>query len=101
MLPTSTAEQQGLLVVGVGVSPSRSASAAAVIVGSSPSPRSSSIVTSLDVYTSAFGIIRVGRFLSHTQTSSMVTWKNGYVDCGSTFTSSLLQRYVESCVTTQ
>ena len=55
----------------------RLASASAVSTGSSPSPRSSSIVTSLDVYTSARGIIRVGRFLSHTHTSSIFRWKNG------------------------
>ena len=39
--------------------------------------RSSSTVMSPDIYTSARGIIRVGRFLSHTQTSSICRWKNG------------------------
>ena len=57
--------------------PSRSARASAVSRGSSPSPRSSSTVTSPDVYTSARGMIRLGRLLSQTHTSSMRTWKNG------------------------
>ena len=51
----------------------RLASASAVNGGSSPSPRSSSTVTSPDVKTSTRGIIRVGRLLSHTQTSSIFT----------------------------
>ena len=45
--------------------------------GASPSPCSSSTVTSPDVYTSERGMIRVGRFLSQTQTSSIWMWKNG------------------------
>ena len=55
----------------------RFASSSAVNGGSSPSPRSSSTVTSPDVHTSTRGIIRVGRLLSHTQTSSIFSWKNG------------------------
>ena len=54
-----------------GGSPRRSASASAVSTGSSPSPRSSSIVTSPEMTKiSVRGIMRVGRFLSQTQTSS-------------------------------
>ena len=82
-------------------SPMRSASASGVSVGSSPSPRSSSIVTSPDVKISVRGIMRVGRFLSHTQTSSSFRWKNGYVCWGTYVRSSLLQRYVASWVSTQ
>ena len=44
---------------------------------------------------------RVGRFLSQTQTSSSFRWKKGYVCCGTYVRSSLLQRYVASCVSTQ
>src|SRR5205823_9183746 len=58
-------------------SPIFSASVSAVSFGSSPSPRSSSTVTSLEVHTSARGMMRVGRFLSHTQTSSIRRWKKG------------------------
>src|SRR5579863_3142815 len=79
----------------------RSASASGVSVGSSPSPRSSSIVTSPEVKISVRGMIRVGRFLSQTQTSSSFRWKNGYVCCGTYVRSSLLHRYVASCVSTQ
>ena len=49
----------------------RSAIASAVSRGSSPSPRSSSTVTSPEVYTLARGMILVGPFLSQTQTSSI------------------------------
>ncbi len=70
----------------------RSASASAVSAGSSPSPRSSSIVTSPEVKTSVRGMIRVGRFLSQTQTSSSSRWKNGYACCGTYDRWSLLQR---------
>src|SRR5256885_10156316 len=82
----------------------RSASAWAVSCGSSHSPRSSSIVTSPEVKTFARGMIRSGRFLSQTQTSSSSSWKNGSPPAavgGACCTSSLLQRYVASCVSTQ
>src|SRR5436190_2078520 len=82
----------------------RSASASAVSCGSSPSPRSSSTVTSPEVKTFARGMIRVGRFLSQTQTSSRSSWKNGSPPAvlgAACCTSSLLQRYVASCVSTQ
>ena len=39
--------------------------------------RPSRIIPRTDVHTSARGMIRVGRFLSQTQTSSMRRWKNG------------------------
>jgi hypothetical protein len=84
------------------MSPMRSASASGVSAGSSFSPRSSSIVTSPDVSRiSVRGIIRVGRFLSHTHTSSSVSRMNGYAGCGAYVRSSLLQRYVASGVSTQ
>src|SRR6185312_12122493 len=57
--------------------------------------------TSGDVLTSTRGIIRVGRLLSHTQTSSILIWKNGYAGWGTYCMSSLLHRYVPSCVSTQ
>ena len=45
--------------------------------GSSPSPRSSSTVTSPEVKIRVRGMIRLGRFLSQTQTSSISTSKSG------------------------
>src|SRR5262249_53441601 len=59
------------------LSPIFSASASAVRRCSSPSARSSSTVPSPEVQASARGMIRVGRFLSHTQTSSILRWKKG------------------------
>ena len=59
------------------------------------------MVTSPEVKISVRGMIRVGRFLSHTQTSSSFRWKNGYDDCGTYVRSSRLQRYVASWVSTQ
>ena len=47
------------------------------------------------------GIIRVGRFLSQTQTSSSRRLMNGYAWCGTTVRSSRLQRYVASGVRMQ
>src|ERR1051325_5730761 len=82
----------------------RSASASAVSCGSSPSPRSSSTVTSPEVKTLARGMIRVGRFLSQTHTSSSASGKTGSPPAAvgtACCTSSLLQRYVASCVSTQ
>src|SRR5204862_8185708 len=72
-------------------SPIFSASASAVRLGSSPSPRSSSTVTSLAVHGSARGMIRVGRFLSQTATSSIFRRKDGYAGCEICVRSSLLQ----------
>src|SRR5438552_1567343 len=46
-------------------------------------------------------MIRLGRFLSQTQTSSIFRWKNGYAGCGTYLRSSVLKRYVASCVSTQ
>ena len=46
-------------------------------------------------------MIRAGRFLSHTHTSSIVMWKNGYEAWGMKSRSKWLQRYVASCVSTQ
>jgi hypothetical protein len=84
------------------MSPIRSASVSGVSVGSSFSPRNSSIVTSPDVRRiSVRGIMRVGRFLSQTQTSSSASRMNGYAGCGAYVRSSLLQRYVASGVSTQ
>ena len=54
----------------------------------------SSTVTSPDVQVSTRGIMRVGRFLSQTQTSSIFNWKNGYDGWGTYCMSSLLHRYV-------
>ena len=45
--------------------------------GSSPSPRSSSIGDVARGVDLGLGMIRVGRFLSHTHTSSIFRWKNG------------------------
>ena len=54
--------------------------------------RSSSIVTSCVVWMSVRGMMRVGRFLSHTQTSSIATWIIGYDGWCSIRRSSWLQR---------
>ena len=47
------------------------------------------------------GIIRVGRFLSQTHTSSRRRLMNGYACCGTTVRSRRLQRYVASGVRMQ
>jgi hypothetical protein len=62
VLPTSTASSIGRYSVG--------GSSGGLLSGG----RSSSIVTSCVVWMSVRGMMRVGRFLSHTQTSSIATW---------------------------